>query len=168
MQNKSKKILLAVSIIIFLFFCIILFFVYKQTTNNMKTSEESQALLQKEISRREEIKSFNDSFKSIEVDKTLLETHFAQSSDIVPFLNAIEKMASSTGTKAEVSFIEIAPDGSGLLVDMKDTGSFSQVYNLLRLLENSPYELEFTSIEIHNATKGNWEATFKIKLISFI
>ena len=178
MQNNFKKISLVVSVIIFLVFCVSFFFLYKEIKNNIEISKASQTDLQKEIAKREEIKSFNDSFKSIEADKTLFETHFAQSSDIVPFLNTIEKMASSVGTKAEVSSIEVAEDNTGLLLEMKDSGSFSQVYKFITLLENSPYELEFTSVEMYTVSgddtdkkgtkKGGWEAIFKIKLISFI
>jgi len=177
MQNKFKKFSLAVSLIIFLVFCVSFFFLYKETKNDIRASEESQNLLQKEVARREEIKSFNNSFKLIEKDKTLFETHFAQSSDIVPFLDTIEQMAGSVGTKADVSLIEVSEDNTGLVIEMKDTGGFSQVYKFLMLLENSPYELEFTSVEMHSlientdknsAKKSKWEANFKMKLISFI
>jgi hypothetical protein len=178
MQNKSKKISLIISILIFLILCTFFFFFYKEIKNNISSAKESQDMLQKEISRREEIKNFNDSFKSIEADKILFETHFAQSSDIVPFLNTIETMANSVGTKSEVSSIEVAPDNSGLILKMKDSGSFSQVYKFIALLENSPYELEFTSVNLNTVsadstiTKGvkstGWEATFTIKLLSFI
>jgi uncharacterized membrane-anchored protein YhcB (DUF1043 family) len=180
MQSKFKKISLIVSIITFLFFCALFLFLYKEIENNTKISEQTQLNLQKEISRREEIKNFNDSFKTIEKDKLELETHFAKSSDIVPFLNTIEKTASNVGTKAEVSFIEVAKDNTGLVVEMKNTGSFEQVYKFLMLLENSPYELEFSSVEMNSVSteevgkngksvkRNEWEATFKIKLISFI
>lgn len=178
MQNKFKKTSLIISITVFLLCCILFFLLYKEIKNNIEISKQSLVDLEKEIARREEVKNFNNSFKSIEQDKTLFETHFAQSSDIVPFLNTIEKIANSVGTKAEVSFIEVAKDNTGLMIEMKDTGSFSQVYKFLMLLENSPYELEFISVEMHStpaldakgkSIKGNaWEALFKIKLISFI
>jgi hypothetical protein len=180
MQGKFKKISLFVSIIFFLLLCLSLFFIFKEIEKNVSSSKESQIALQKEILRRDEIRSFNESFKLIEKEKNLLETHFAQSSDIVPFLNKIETMANSVDTKVEVSFIEVAKDGSGLVLEMKDIGGFLQVYKFLTLLENSPYELEFTSVDLHNITtsyvdknkknieKSEWEAILKIKLISFI
>ncbi len=176
MKNKSNKIFLMTLIIISIFLCAFFVFVYKQTKNNIQTVEQVETDFGKEAARREEIKEFNNSFKSIEEEKTLLETHFAQSSDIVPFLNKIEKMATSVGTKVDVSFIEVAKDNSGLVLEMRDTGGFEQVYKFLKLLENSPYELEFSSVEMRNAliedgkggSKRNWEALVKMKLISFI
>jgi hypothetical protein len=177
MDNKFKKNSLALSIIVFLIFCGLFSFLYQGIENNLKISKETQVSLQQEAEKRQQVKDFNDSFKLIEKDKTLFETHFAQSSDIVPFLNTIEKMASSVGTKSEVSAIKVAEDGTGLILEMKDTGRFSQVYKFIMLLENSPYELEFTSVLMHtgtddtdkNNTKGSgWEATLKMKLVSFI
>lgn len=180
MQNKFKKIILIIPIALFLLCCSLFFFIFKEIKNNVKILEQSEVNLKEEALKREEIKDFDNLFKSIEQEKTLFETHFVQSSDIVPFLNTIEKIANSIGTKAEVSFIEIAKDNSGLILEMKNRGSFERVYKFLMLLENSPYELEFMSIEMHssfvedseknkNDTKKNeWEALFRIKLISFI
>lgn len=175
MQSKLKKTSLIFSIIIFLFFCASIFFLYMEIEKNNKVLKELEVDLQNGMSKRLEIKNFNDSFKSIEQDKILLETHFVQSSDIVPFLNTIEKMASSVGTEAEVSFLEIAKDNSGLILYMKDKGTFEQVYKFILLLENSPYELEFTSVEMQSVSnqediknkKDLWEVNLKIKLISF-
>ncbi|MEI7765528.1 MAG: hypothetical protein WCI93_02995 [bacterium] len=176
MKNKSTKIFLPPLVLVFLVFCSLFIFLYIQTKGNIKIAEQTEADFQKEVSHREEIKDFNNSFKSIEEERALLETHFAQSSDIVPFLNKIENMASSVNTKVEVSFIEVAKDNTGLVLEMRDTGNFEQVYKFLTLLENSPYELEITLVEMNkisieeknNINKKVWEALYKIKLISFI
>ena len=179
MQNKFKKISLSVSIIVFLLLGVSFFLLYKKIENNIGISKQAQIDLQTEMGKREEIKNFNDSFKSIAEDKTLFETHFVQSSNIVPFLNTIGQMASSVGTKLEVSSIEVAEDNTGLIMEMNDTGSFLQVYKFTTLLENSPYELEFSSVDMttpppqqtdkNKNAKGNvWQAVFKMKLISFI
>ena len=177
MQNRFKLISLVVSILVLILLCGIFFFLFKEIKNNIRISEERQTDLQKEIIRRGDIKNFNNSFKTIEADKILFETHFVQSSDIVTFLDTIEKMASSVGTSPEVSSLEVAKDGNGLVLAMKNVGSFSQIYKFITLLENSPYELELTSVEMHVLKKDDtqknsvkevkWEANLKIKLISF-
>ena len=178
MQNRQKKFSFSLSIIVFIFLCIIFFFFYNEIKNNIQISKNIQNDLQKEIIKRAEVKSFNNSFKIIEADKILFETHFVQGSDIVSFLDTIEKMADSVGTKAEVSLIEISKDNTGLILEMKDSGDFSQVYKFITLLENSSYELEFNSVEMHSYTKEDgaknniqkieWEANLSIKLVSFI
>ena len=41
--------------------------------------------------------------------------------------------------------------------------------DLLMLLENSPYELELTSFNVRESVeKKQWDAVFKIRLLSFI
>ena len=178
MQNKLKKISLSISFIVLLIFCSLFLFLFREIKNNIKISKESEVNLQKELVKREEMKNFDISFKTIKEDKDLFETHFVQSSDIVPFLNKIEKMASSVGIKTEVSLIEVSKDNTGLLLEMKVIGSFSQIYKFLTLLENSSYELEFISVDMRslvkedinkkNIKKIEWEANLKIKLISFL
>jgi hypothetical protein len=57
------------------------------------------------------------------------------------------------------------------------SGSFEAIYKFLNLLENSPYELDFLSMDMHKmapdvVVKGaqnlKWEAVFKIKLLTFV
>jgi len=96
----------------------------------------------------------------------------------VPFLDAIEKLAEKVAVKAEVSFVEVAGDNLSLIVEMKASGSFENVYRFITLLENSPYNLEFVSANIQNANAltasadknkkvPEWAATFQMKLLSF-
>ncbi len=123
---------------------------------------------QTEANRRNEIKTLNDSVKMIEEEKIRLETHFAKSSDIVPFLDTIEGLAPKVSVETEVSAVDVAEDHSGLLIGMKASGTFSGLYKFLTLLENSPYELKFIGMDINKETASKWNAVFQIKLLSFI
>ena len=110
-------------------------------------------------------------------DRAALETHFAQSSDVVPFLNTIEQLAPSAGAVATVDAVDTGTNNSQLVVELKVSGSFTQIYKFLTLLENSPYELNVLSMDIHtstltqapskNANPSAWEALFRIQLLSF-
>jgi hypothetical protein len=65
-----------------------------------------------------------------------------------------------------------------LLVGVKVAGVFEAVYKFLTLLENSPYEIEFLSMDIHKTLVtdvagksvggSTWEAILKIRLLTFI
>ena len=108
----------------------------------------------------------------------MLENHFTQSSDPVPFLNLIEKLGLDSAAKTTVTSVDISPDKASLLVGIKTGGTFESVYKFLNLLENSPYELEFVSMDIQNLDVQNitskkvktlgWEGNFKIRLLSFV
>lgn len=167
-SQKFKKMPLIFSIIFLAFSCFAFFFLYKEINNNKKISEKTQIEWQNETSRREDIRSLERSIKSISKEKTLLESHFAQSSNIVPFLDTIEKLALSSKNKSEVVSVDILQDGSGLLIGLRASGSFEAIYKFLTLLENSPYELEFISVDMQRLSlQAGWEVVFKIKLLSF-
>jgi len=180
MQNNFKKTPLFLSIALLLFSCAVFFYMNRVINNKVKASEQILGEWQKEASRREEIRSLYRSIKTIEKQKSLIETHFAQGSNIVPFLDTIENLAPKTGAKAEITSVDIAKDNAGLMVGIKASGSFEAVYKFLLLLENSPYELEFISMNMQKIIPQDvsdkskklkvplWDAVFKIKLLSFI
>ena len=175
MKNLFKKIPLIISIL-FLFFSLFVFsFVYKETNKNNILGEEASMNFEKEKNRRDKIKSVDTLIKSIKNDQALVENHFTSGSGVVPFLDNIEGLAPKVGAEAEISSIDIlSGDTSGLVVEVKVSGSFSSIYRFLNLLENSPYELDFISMNINIAEKTEkiktykWEGNFKMKLLSFI
>ncbi len=178
MQNNFPKIPLIFAILLFSISSTIFVFLYREINNNHTKSEVATAAWQEETARRDDIRMLNNSIKSIEEDRTSLETHFAQSSDIVPFLDTIEKLASSVGAKASIAAVNVASDNSGLLAGVNVEGSFTAVYKFITLLENSPYELSFSSVDIKKqtdqttvgkvATEPQWQGVLEIKLLSFL
>ena len=177
MKNNFPKIPLILSAIFFVFFGFAFVFLYTKINDNNQKAEQGTIAWQTEALQRDEIKSLNHSIQMIADDRALLETHFAKSSDIVPFLDTIEKLAPEVGAKAEVSSVN-TPADNGLTVGLKASGSFEAIYKFLTLLENSPYELDFLSMDMHKLTgpsasgeniqNPGWEAVFKIQLLSFI
>lgn len=176
--RKFQKIPLILSLTFTLVSIFAFLFLYKQISDNIKIAARAQVEWQDETSRRDELKSLDRLMKVIGEEKTLLEMHFAQNSNIVPFLDTIEKLALSVKAKSEVVAVDIPKDKSGLQIDVKASGSFEAVYKFLMLLENSPYELDFISVNIQRVSEQTtsdkkvvapqWDAIFKIKLLSFI
>lgn len=179
MQFIIQKKSLILSVIFFLTCCFVFVFLYKSLNDSEKMLLLAQEKWQIEASRIENVKYLADLIKEIEPEKALLEKHFVKSSDVVPFLDTIEKLAQKAEVKAEVLAVNVADDASFLVVEIKTLGSFEAIYKLILLLENSSYELEFVFANIQNmsaqelsATKNSktqqWTATFQIKLLSFI
>ncbi len=178
MKSNFPKIPLLLSILFLIFFSFAFSFFYRAVKNNNKEAQAREEEWRTEALRREEIKKLDDSVKLIDEDRAELENHFAKSSDVVPFLDTIEGLAPLVGVEAKVTSVVIAPDHSGLLVGMQSSGTFVNLYRFLTLLENSPYELEFIGLGMHQETgldaKGekakipNWNATFSMKLLSFV
>lgn len=174
MKTRFKKKPLVFATIFLLLSGVGSFLIYQQTIKNNEQALEKEIELSTLANKQDEIKILNNYIKSIEKEKTLFETHFVQISDVVPFLNNLEKTAESVNTSLLVNSIDLAKDNSGLLVEIKNTGSFAQVYKFITLLENAPYEIEFLSVDMRTVvdeakktTPKKWEAVIGLKLISF-
>jgi len=152
-------------------------FYIEKTKDNNEKAELNAIASETEINQREEIASLNRSLQQNKKNEIALETHFIQSSDVVPFLDALERLAPLSGVKAKINSVDVATANSGLIVGLEASGNFQEIYKFLTLLENSPYEIDFLSMDVHalgmaenaKALKNpDWEAVFRIQLLSFI
>ncbi|MBI3888284.1 hypothetical protein HY311_00635 [Candidatus Nomurabacteria bacterium] len=167
MKNNFPKTQLIFSALLFVVLSVVFVFLYKKINNNNQVAQEGMTKWGEEAARRNETTSLNSSLQKIAPDLGMLETHFAKSSDVVPFLDTLEKLAPKVGVTTEISSVDALPGNAGLSVGMKASGSFESVYKFLTLLENSPYELDFLSMDMQKVDK-KWEVTFKINLLSFV
>jgi hypothetical protein len=177
MKETLQKIFLAAAAILFLCCAAAFVFLYHNINSNNEKAQTDIRAWRAELDRRNDIRSLDRSLEGMKGDTARLQTHFAESSDVVPFLDTIEKLAPKAGAKAEVGSVIAGADNAALIVTLKASGSFESVYKFLTLLENSPYELDFISMDFHAilpdaSQKGGralgWEAVFKIQLLSFI
>ena len=181
MKNNSRKlkqiIPLLLSITFFALSCAAFLLLYKHTLNNNKIFREAEVQWEKETLEKKKLGSLDQLLEMTEEERLFLDIHYIKSSDIVPFLDSIEKLAPQANTKAEVTLVNISPDNTSLSVGVTAQGTFENLYKFLTLLENSPYQLEITSMDIKRVTEGEmptkgapaeWLVTFKIKLLSFV
>lgn len=169
MKNNFPKIQFFTSLAFFVFSCALFFYFYQAIHSFNEKTQVSDTTWRAESVRREEIKTLDQSIKDITDERAALDTHFAKSSDVVPFLNTIEGLGPKVGAVASISSVNVPDDKSGLVVDVKATGSFASIYKFINLLENSPYELQFLGMDLNQSTTASsWDATFQIRLLSFI
>ena len=171
MQKNFSKTPLFLSILFFLFSCLISVFFYRTIDSKSKDSQLKEEEWQNETYRRDEIKMLDNSVKIMEKERAQLETHFAQSSNVVPFLDTIEGLALKVGIEAKVTSVDILTNHSGLVVGVKASGTFNGLYKFLTLLENSLYELKLIGVNMRQGTGATvlkWDAVFQIKLLSFV
>lgn len=180
MKIFSKNFLkapLLVSVAFFLVSCFAFGLLYKNIQKNNQIFKDGETKWQLETSKKDEVESLNKLLSKFEKERALLDTHFTKSSDVVPFLDAVEKLAQKVNAKAKITVVDISPEGTNLSVGVSVNGNFESIYKFLLLLENSPYQLEFTSMSMKKvgadtALEGlpsrEWSALFKIKLLSFV
>jgi hypothetical protein len=149
--------------------------VQKKNKNFVELLKKTEELEQK----NEKIKVLNESVQDVFDQKILLDKYFARKSDVVPFLDSMQSLATEAGTKGNFSFVDLSVDGLGLEVQMNVEGRFEGVYRFIKILENSPYVFEFTEMSLQRkdpmlTEDGSvvlnpvWILNLKMKLISFI
>lgn len=177
MQDKLPKTKLIAASIFMLASLGSLFFAYTLVKNKNEKFQNSQIEISSDAKRREETQQLERLMKTLEAERLLIDSHFAKSSDIVPFLDTLERMASQVAVDAEVSSVDITKDNKTLTVGIKATGGFEALYKFLVLLENSPYELSFLLMDIQTpqgaqpdpiTKKVEWQGAFKVRLLSFL
>lgn len=181
MKDSFEKIPLLFSILMLVLASFAFVALYLEINDNNRVAEKAMMDWKSELKRREDIKSLDRTLKSVAKEKLSFESHFAENSDIVPFLNTIEKIAGSVGTSIEITSVETPQESEVLLVESKSKGSFESLYKFLLLLENSPYELEITYAYMNRPSPGGssgepgkplpapqWELILKFKLLSFV
>jgi hypothetical protein len=172
--KKFKKIPFVFSIIFIATTVTVFIFTYHATYNNVAESSNLEQAWQEEESHREEIETLKRILSSFPSDIENFGLHFIKSSDVVPVLNLVEELGPKVEAEAEVVGVDVPKDSSSLTVSIKASGSFEALYKFLRLLENSPYEVEIQSLSMQSegATEENpvpkWGATYKVKLLSFL
>lgn len=172
MQNKLQIIMLVASVVFFLAIFGAVWFLYDLTENKYRGVEEAQARWQAEEDHRAEVKQLERMLEEKKDARAELDKHFSRSSDVVPLLDSLEEAGASVAAKAEVSSVDRIEEGKFLLVGLKVSGDWNALYKFIILLENSPYELEFTSLDIKKAFseggKTAWDGFLEIKVLSFL
>lgn len=174
MKTTAPKKYLLFSIIFFALACGAFGYIFMSIQTNRKVFTAAQVAWQREEDRLAEIRTIDRSIKTVETEKALFESHFASKSDIVPFLDTLEKTALSVGARAEVASVD-TQDETGLVIALRANGTFESLYKLLVLLENSRYELKIDGLDLQRESLGDagtastrWRAVFQVKLLSYV
>jgi Tfp pilus assembly protein PilN len=178
MQNNFPKTNFFAALLMLFVLAGFFFYVYRSININNEEARLIEENLQNEISKREEMRTLDNSIKAIQPELQALEKHYVSASDIVSLLETLETLASKVDNQAEVTSVDVLKDNTGLLVNMKTSGSFQNIYKFLTLLENSNYELEILAMDIRKSSSfyfenkdiqiPDWNANFRIKILSFL
>ncbi|MEK7113700.1 MAG: hypothetical protein AAB873_02635 [Patescibacteria group bacterium] len=177
MQSILQKKSFILALLFFLVSLTILFVllsVIKGSEVKYKLAEEKWQI---ENAKREDMGTLKNLLKEVDKEKSLLDSHFIQNPDVVPFLTTVENLAKKVNLQIEVASVNVNEKEPALLVGVKTSGSFGNIYRFITLLENSAYDLVFVSADMKTIEDGlvnrvsklpEWVATFEIKLLSFM
>ena len=184
MINNSHKKYLVLSFIFLLFSSLFFLFLFKGIKDNNKIVKQADLDWTIESKRQTDLETLDSSLKALADGKVLFDSHFANNSEAVPFLDKLEQLADKVSAIAEVFSVEQKTDTTegakpNLIVGLKVAGSFEAIYKFITLLENAPYELEIMSMSMDKVEgesqtvdgeiqPSKWSSSLKVKLISFI
>ncbi len=176
MKTHFQKLPFLFSIVMILVSVFVFTTLYLETVRNHTDSEEIISKWQTERDHRDEIKALERSVSMYSSERLQLESHFARSSDVVPFLDNMEELARTVNTDPEIISVEALKKPDRLEVKMSVAGEFESLHKFVMLLENSRYEIELTSVDLNlpgaSNTSSNigkdWELNLSFKLLSFV
>ena len=157
-----------------------LYFFYIIKTKNIHI-EEISTEVDKETQKQDERAQLKRTIDATNADSEKLSTHFVDSKDAVSFLETLEGYGKKVGVTFKLGSADIETKAKIMKVSFKATGDFEKVYQLLLLLENTPYQLSYDSIAITRApdqptdldtglpvsSNPLWDLEIKLNLISF-
>jgi hypothetical protein len=157
-----------------------LYFFYIIKTKNIHI-EEISAEVDKETQKQDERAQLKRTIDATNADSEKLSTHFVDSKDAVSFLETLEGYGKKVGVAFKLGSADIDTKAKTMKVSFKATGEFEKVYQLLLLVENTPYQFSYDSIGITMATdqpidlntglplSSNplWDLEITLNLISF-
>lgn len=145
------------------------FLIYSTSKIQKETTELYTASHQRE-SDQERIQALKQALKETEVDRAKIDEYFIQKADTVMFIEHIEKIGKDAGVVLSVNSVTDAPKGSiGVQLDFSAVGEFSNIYQLVALIESMPHKIIFKKTDIQKTeTDGLWKGVFTITLESFL
>ncbi len=174
MKISSEKINLTFSVIFLGIACFTFNFLNSKIQNDNTLAKQNNVLWQQEMLKKNQMQSIQNGLKNIQDERAIFDKYFVSNSDLVPFLDNMEDLGNKSGAKVETTSVDLSNDNLSLVVGVKAVGSFSAVYKFLLLVENSPYELDVTSMDFQREAPESvvavptWNTTFRLKLVSFI
>lgn len=160
-----------------------LFFYFKIETN-MIHSEALAEELAAELSKESDLSKLKRTIDATNEDREKLVEHFVRAEDAVSFLETIESYGAIAGTKFQLNSADIQKDKNTMKLSFIANGTFPQVYRLLILIENTPYQFTMENISFSKVDPGpaqlsptgevlpegepKWDASFDITLTSFL
>lgn len=168
---KNSKILLAVSLASLSCSILGVAFLYGALGRLAQEASDIKARIIAFDSQLRNFKVSESFIANTENERKVVEESFVNRDNLVKFIEDIERAGKESGVDVHVQSADLAagPKDSGPSFRLEASGNFSSVFKYSFLLENLPYEISFTEINITKSgdVKEPWNALYVIKLLSY-
>jgi len=183
-KTKTKQIFETVMVmtIIALIAYIVLFIQIKEKNEIVSAlTNEAESIVQKET----KLRSVKNLVRDIERERNIIDSYFITDDNIVDFIEIIENLGKKNGLSIEITSVKVdnidsdiekkIKMGELLRVNFKTKGHFSELFQLLSVLENLPFKIDLLNIDfsksagVLNRDKNInlWSGFFSITVIKF-
>ncbi len=117
-------------------------------------------------SSKEKIQGLLRALEDTEKEREKLSEYFAAKTSAVAFIEQIEKLGKNAGVDLSVSSVSDGAKGGGAIeLAFSATGSFSDMYRLIALIESIPYKVMLKKVDIQRMNdSGAWKGNFTVTL----
>ena len=175
-KAKSRKFLLLSGILAVFGFSATGALFYFISRKNITAAElKSEILFRQE--QAEKLQFLVKAAAETEDKRSKLSSYFVSSADTAKFFDDIEALGRRSGASFAVTSAEWGKDPAIPLLSLSfaSSGKFEDIYELLLLLENAPFESKLTKFSIKKSlspesagakTESMWEGSFSLEILS--
>lgn len=113
----------------------------ERTRRALAAAEERRAALERERPRRGELASAREEFK----------TFFVDTSDPLPFIEAVEALSRSVGVSSELTLSSQAPSGGTTAYRLRAVGTYGRIMQFLAAFEELPFAIKLLNLSLSTA-----------------
>lgn len=119
--------------------------------------------------KRKNIRGLDQSLNSISQEKAKVEAAFASKSDLVRFIENVERLAALSGIALEIksAALPLDPNEKGPVFTLNVKGDFGQEFRFLTLLESANYEIVLEEARLNKSEEAGWAGQVRLKLLSY-
>lgn len=119
--------------------------------------------------KRKNIQELDQSLNSIAEEKAKVEAAFASESELVRFIESIERLAALSGAELEIksAALPLDPNEKGPVFTLNVEGGFGQAFRFLTFLESANYEIVVEEARLNKGDEAGWAGQIRLKLLSY-
>ncbi|MDD5032920.1 MAG: hypothetical protein PHC85_02280 [Candidatus Pacebacteria bacterium] len=172
MGKGRKKFIISLALIALLNMALvsaIYFLLSAEYKKKAKVDELKTSILINE-KRIENTKRLEDQLAEAKEEKEKIESVFLDKDNLIKFIQELESLAKIANVDMEMKSVEMGFGSVGAkpFFSFTAAGDFSDIYRFLVLIENDPYQIKISRLQLQNLVEGKkWEAGFSVRLLSF-
>jgi len=181
MKNHKTTILFYLSIFTAILAVGVFIFFINVIKNKNRHTSAVLTTLEDKINQKENIATLEKKLIELEETRQDIDSHFVNSSQIDSFISYLEELGVDAGAEVEVKSVEIAKEENTIIGQLSARGTFTNVMEVVNLIEIIPYQIHVTSIYLNKSTESGatddpskgkvsgpstWQADVSFKILS--